>query len=243
MRQQYILKYFISSSIVMLLFCVSVHAQNDSIIKPINESTKIKQKYGIRLGGDFSKIVRTLIDEDYKGFEIQGDFRLTNKWYLAGEIGAEEKTGSNDFLNATAKGTYFKVGSDYNFYKNWFGMENMIYGGLRIGFSTFSQTLNSFGIYSQNQYWAPQFTSDIAQEFSGLTALWSEIIIGLKAELLNNLYIGVNIQFKGMINQDQPENFENLYVPGFNRTHDSGRFGFGYSYNISYLIPLYKKEK
>ena len=46
-----------------------------------------------------------------------------------------------------------------------------------------------------------------------------------------------------MVNQDQPENFENLYVPGFNRTHDSGRFGFGYGYNISYLIPLYKKEK
>jgi len=227
----------------MLFFCASLHAQNDSIIKPADESIKIKQKYGLRLGTDLSKLVRTFLEDDYEGFEIKGDFRLTNKWYLAGELGAEEKTRSNDYLNVTAKGTYFKAGADYNFYKNWFGMENMIYGGLRVGFSTFSQTINSFEIYSQNQYWAPQYTSDIAQEFDGLTATWSEIIIGLKAEVLNNLYAGFNVQFKGIIDQNQPENFENLYVPGFNRTHDSGRFGFGYSYNISYLIPLYKKEK
>ena len=117
----------------------------------------------------------------------------------------------------------------------------MIYGGIRVGASTFSQTLNSYSIYSTNQYWQPQFSSDDTQEFSGLTALWTEIILGIKAEVLNNLYVGANIQFKFMLSQDQPENFENLYVPGFNKTYDSGNFGVGFGYNISYLIPLYKK--
>jgi len=122
-------------------------------------------------------------------------------------------------------------------------MHNMIYGGLRLGTATFSQTLNSFEVYSQDQYWEPQFTSSDAQKFNGLSALWVELIIGIKAEVLPNLFVGINAQLKSMISQDQPVNFENLYVPGFNRTYDSGRFGVGYGYNISYLIPLFKKDK
>ena len=122
-------------------------------------------------------------------------------------------------------------------------MENMIYGGLRVGASSFKQTLNSYGVYSDNQYWAPQFTTNESIEYSGLSALWAEVITGIKVEVLNNLYLGANIQFKYIITQDQPDNFENLYIPGYNKTYDSGNFGFGFGYNISYLIPLYKKAK
>ncbi|MFD2824728.1 DUF6048 family protein [Lacinutrix iliipiscaria] len=226
-----------------ILFCGSVHAQNDSIAKAKKDSIKHEQKYGLRIGGDLSKLVRTALDDDYKGFEIMADFRLTKKWYIAGELGTEERTLSNDYLSSTASGTYFKAGVDYNAYVNWYGMHNMIYGGLRIGASTFSQTRNNFTVYSQNQYWEPQFSSNDAQKFSGLSALWAELIIGIKAEVLPNLFVGINAQLKSMINQDQPDNFENLYVPGFNRTYDSGRFGVGYGYNISYLIPLFKKDK
>ena len=43
--------------------------------------------------------------------------------------------------------------------------------------------------------------------------------------------------------ETEPENFENLYIPGFGRTFDSGNFGVGFGYNVSYLIPLYKKTK
>ena len=119
----------------------------------------------------------------------------------------------------------------------------MIYAGLRVGASTFSQTLNSFAVYSQNQYWQPQFSSSDSQEFSGLTALWTELVFGIKAEVLTNLYLGINLELKGMISQDEPENFENIYVPGFNKTYDSGRIGAGFGYSISYLIPIYKKDK
>ncbi|HAB27539.1 MAG TPA: hypothetical protein DCE27_07155, partial [Xanthomarina gelatinilytica] len=77
----------------------------------------------------------------------------------------------------------------------------------------------------------------------GLSALWGEFIVGLKVEVLNNLYLGLNAQFKYLISQDQPDNFENLYIPGFQKTYDSGGFGFGYGYSISYLIPFYKKNK
>ena len=219
-------------------------AQEDIEIqeKNVNDTIIVKQKYGLRLGGDIGKLVRSFIDDDYKGFEISGDYRLTQKLYLAGEIGIEERSVSNDYLDVTANGSYFKAGIDYNMYRNWLDMENLIYTGLRVGASTFSQKLNSYTIYTTDQYYPP-FTSSDLQEYKGLSAIWIEFVIGIKAEVLTNLFVGANVQMKGLVAEDQPSNFENLYIPGFNRTFDSGRFGFGFGYNVSYLIPIFKKNK
>ncbi len=203
-----------------------------------------KQRYGLRLGGDISKLARSFIDDNYSGFEINGDYRLTQRWYLAGELGTEERTVSDDALNVTAKGSYFKAGVDYNLYRNWLDMENMIYAGFRLGASTFSQTLNSYEIYNiNNQYWNEQVTVNDGETSDGLTALWGELILGIKAEVLPNLYMGLNLQLKGRISDDPPSGYENLYIPGFNRTYDSGIVGAGFGYTISYLVPIYKKDK
>ena len=235
--------YFIRLLGCLLLYSTSFQAQNDSISESKKDSIKHAQKFGLRIGGDLSKIVRTAIDDDYKGFEIMADFRISKRLYIAGELGTEERRLSNDYLDNTSTGSYIKVGVDYNAYTNWYGMHNMIFGGLRVGASTFSQTLNGFTVYATDQYWTPQLTSNDPIEYDGLTAIWAELIVGIKAEILNNLYIGVNGQLKSLISQDQPDNYENLYIPGYNRTFDSGRFGIGYSYNISYLIPLFKTGK
>jgi len=233
---------FIISMMVLMAFPMASQSQTES--KETSSDTLIyKQKYGIRLGGDFGKIARTLIDKDYTGFEINGDYRLTKRLYLAGELGTEERTIANEFLDVKATGSYFKAGIDYNTYTNWLDMQNMIYTGFRVGVSTFSQSLNSFTVYNTDQYWTEQYSENPNEEFKGLTAIWGELILGLKAEMLPNLYAGLNIQIKVMVSQDQPVGFENLYIPGFNRTYDSGRFGLGFGYTLSYLVPIFKKDK
>lgn len=243
MKQKHTLTYFISSFIVMILFCVTVNAQNDSIVSTANDSTKIKLKYGLRVGGDIGKLLRSFVDDEYSGFEVIADYRLKKRLYIAGEIGFEEKTNTTDYLNTITKGTYLKGGIDYNMYENWLNMDNMIYSGFRVGASSFNHTLNSFQVYSTNQYWEPQFTSTSPQNFDGLTAIWVELILGIKAELFNNLFLGLNVQLKGLITETEPDNFQNIYIPGFNKTFDSSRIGVGYSYTLSYRIPLYKKYK
>jgi Domain of unknown function (DUF6048) len=238
MKPLRMLKYFISIIFVMLIF-FSASAQNDSLV---NDSIRYTQKYGLRVGIDLSKIVLTAIDDDYTGFEINADYRYSKDLYIAGELGTEEKTTTTNFLNSTAKGSYFKAGIDYNMYRNWYGMENMIYSGFRVGASTFSQTINSYTIFNTNQDFAQTIVTDTV-DFKGLTAIWAELLLGIKAEVLNNFYIGLNVQFKGRVSETEPDNFENIYIPGFGRTYDSGRFGIGFGYNVSYLIPLYKKGK
>ncbi len=227
----------------MLLISFVATAQGEEK-ETVKDTLIFKQKYGLRLGADISKIARTFVDDNYTGFEIMGDYRLTKRIYLAGEIGNEERTIENEVLNNTTKGSYFKGGIDLNFYRNWLDMENMIYAGFRAGASTFSQTLNNYDIYNiNNQYWNEQVSIAEGEEFNGLTAIWLEIQIGIKAELFNNFYAGFNVQLKGLITETEPSNFENLYIPGFNRTYDSGSFGTGFNFNLSYLIPIFKKDK
>ncbi|AUS07354.1 hypothetical protein C1A40_14080 [Tamlana carrageenivorans] len=220
--------------------------KSKSEVKPSStptDSVKIKLKYGLRLGGDFGKLIRSSLDEDYKGFEVNGDFRITKRIYAAAELGTEEKNTINDYMDITSKGSYLKIGVDYNMYDNWLNMDNMIYFGFRIGGSTFSHDLNEATIYTTNQYWAPQLTLPNKLEFNGLTAFWAELQLGLKAEILTNLYMGLNVQVRLLATEKVPDNFENVYIPGFGKTYDSSAIGAGYSYTLSYRIPLFSKYK
>lgn len=232
----------IRSVLLLLLFSTIAFAQDKN--KTVNDTLIFKQKYGLRLGADISKLARTFFDDNYTGFEIMGDYRLTKRIYIAGEIGNEERLLEGEVLTNTTKGSYFKGGIDINFYKNWLDMENMLYAGFRVGASTFSQTLNSYDIYNvNNQYWNQQYVVEEGKNFSGLTALWAELQVGIKAELFNNFFIGVNAQLKVLISETEPSSYENIYIPGFNRTYDSGRIGAGAGFNMSYLVPIFKKDK
>lgn len=198
-------------------------------------------RYGLRLGVDLYKLTRGFYDKDYKGIEVTADWRLTKKYYLAAELGFEDKTTDDDRLNSTATGTYIKGGFDYNLYDNWLDMENLITIGLRGGFSSFSQDLNSYKIYNPNPYWGEQPAVNINQKYSGLTAGWLEVAMGLKAKVFNNVFVGFGVQLKLLVMNNKPADFDNLYIPGFNRTYD-GSFGVGFNYTVSYFIPIYKKK-
>lgn len=198
------------------------------------------ERYGLRIGTDLHRLTKSFYDKNYQGFEIVVDYRLTHKIYLAGEIGNEKKTVDDDQLNFTAKGSYFKVGFDYNTYQNWLDMENMIFAGLRYGVSTFSQNLNSYRIYDASGYF-DEVIMYPDQNYSGLSAHWVEVVGGIKAELFNNLFLGFSVRLNHLVSNKTPDNFDNLYIPGFNRTY-AGNFGVGFNYSISYFIPIYKKK-
>jgi hypothetical protein len=198
-------------------------------------------RYGVRVGVDLYKLTRALYDKDYKGVEFVGDYRLTKKYFLAAELGNENKTTDDTRLNSTTKGSYLKAGFDYNAYQNWLNMENIISVGLRYGFSTFSQQLNSYKTYNANPYFGEVPSIPSGQKFNGLTASWIEVVAGVKAKVFDNVFVGFSVQLKRLVSNKQPDNFENLYIPGFNRTYN-GDFGVGFNYTVTYFVPIYKKK-
>ena len=148
-------KYIISG----FLFCLLVFngsAQTETSV----DSLKVPVKFGLRLGADLTSLGRTTFSNDFKGFEILGDYRLTERLYAAGELGSAEKTIDEPNINFSSSGQYLKVGGDFNLYRNWEGMDNMIYSGLRLGISKFSQTIHSYTTYTTNQTW-PSPTNEV----------------------------------------------------------------------------------
>lgn len=235
MKPKHTLLFFIS------LYLVSFSAMSQEQTAEVNDTIpKRVEKYGLRVGADISKLARTAFEKGYSGFEIIGDLRFSNRFYAAAEIGNETRDWDEENLKSTTKGSYVKIGADFNAYRNWLGMENAITAGLRYGFASFSQELNGYGVYTQDPTFPTDFV-EVDQTFSGLTASWIELQIGVKTEVWSNLYLGINLQLKRKISETQPDNFDNLIIPGFNRTYDFSEFGVGYGYTISYLIPLLKR--
>lgn len=213
----------------------------------LDKETQYQQRYGFRVGVDISKPIRMLIDKDnYFGWELLGDFRINYRFYVATEVGMERKTTKEDFFTYKTDGQYIKLGIDYNTYGNWYGMENIINVGGRYAFSYFSQDLKSYSIYKTNQYWEESTLGDQTDwlhSYEGRTGHWLELLIGVKAELFRNLFLGFSLRIGYMVLQTNSEQFPNYWIPGFGRLWESSRFGASYNYGVTYLIPFYKKTK
>ncbi len=241
-------RYFIS------LFCLSISFFGIGQDKPVDlqpkDTVEYKEEYGLRIGADISRLVLSFLDEDYTGLELVGDYRLTEKLYVAGEIGNEKKTqgeqlGNTLLYNYTVSGSYLKLGVEVNTYENWFGMSNSITLGGRFAASTYKQTLNDYNIFEGNRFFNPDGLLAGAQpnqEFSGLSASWLEFVVGIKAELFANIYVGMSARL-GFLVTKEDDRFQHLWIPGFNKVTDGSNFGVSYNYSITYLIPFYKKKK
>ena len=237
-------KYFIS---ICLLFVFaenfSQEQKKDSIISQEKDTVIYKTNYGLRLGMDISRPLFSSLYSNYNGLEIVADYRIKKNIYIAAEIGFEEKTSIEDYSNSTSKGNYIRLGLNYNAYDNWLDMNNEIFVGYRYGFSLFNQTLNNYTTNvsdMENGSYFPAVLNTIGQASTSLNTHWSEFMIGIKAETLQNLFIGFSFSYKILMSVKDPENFMTLFSPGFNRIFESNT-GFGINYTISYLIPFSKK--
>ncbi|WP_139959620.1 DUF6048 family protein [Flavicella sediminum] len=238
------LKYIISLCLVFSFITASAQKEKKASVQ---DSIVYKKKYGLRVGADLSKLIIGARDANFSGLELVADYRLRKDFYLAGEIGFIEKTSEEDNYNFTTKGSYINLGININTFKNWLEMDNEIYYGARYGFSTFSQTLNSYTVFQQGTdtgdlstaYFKPK-TIEANEKFDSLSAHWISFVLGMKVETFKNLYLGASINFSKLLGASEPNNFKNLYIPGFNKVYATNS-SVSFNYTISYRIPLYKK--
>jgi len=232
-----------------MLYGVNLICQ-DSLTVEKNKDLKI---FSVRLGIDLFKPIKTNLDENFRGLEIVGDLKINRRIFIAAELGSEKKTQQTEQLNFTTKGSYIKLGIDYNFFNNWKGMDNSLFVGLRISNSIHSQRVNEYILYEnysaanfQNTYFERAIIREggLIGEREKLNSNWIEVVFGTKVEVLNNFYIGASIRLHRLLNNSQPDNFGNLYAPGFNKIVDDNRFGASFNYTVNYRFPLsFKKNK
>ena len=237
-RQTYL---FIISLIIpsSMVFSQAESELNDSL----TTKDKILNINKIRFGFDIFKPIKSSSDGDNLNYEIVGDLQITENLYLAAEYGLTDRLIEDENINFNSNGSFLRFGFDYNMFKNWVGMDNSIFLGLRYGSSNFSNKIESYNVRNSDAYFS-NFVDNNYQTIDhlNLTGNWLEIVAGVKVETFNNVYLGFSLRLNKLLSTQKPENFDNLYIPGFNKVTDDNTFGSGFNYTLTYSIPLRKKK-
>ena len=237
-RQTYL---FIISLIIpsAMVFSQTESELNDSL----TTKNKILNINKIRFGFDVFKPIKSSSEGDNLNYEIVGDLQITDNLYLAAEYGLIDRLIEDENINFNSNGSFLRFGFDYNMFKNWVGMDNAIFVGLRYGSSNFSNKIVSYNVRNSDAYFS-NFVDNNYQtiDHSNLTGSWLEIVAGVKVETFNNVYLGFSLRLNKLLSTEKPENFDNLFIPGFNKVTDENTFGSGFNYTLTYSIPLSKKK-
>ena len=212
---------------------------NDTLIK----KDKLLKINKIRLGFDLLKPVLSSSEGDNLNYEIVGDLQLTENIYLAGEYGLVDKVIEDENINFNSTGSFLRIGFDYNMFENWIGMDNSIYIGLRYGTSNFSSKILDYNVRNKDSYFSNLVTNEFQTiEYSNLSGNWIELVLGIKVETFKNVYLGLSLRLNKLLSDKKPDNFGNLFIPGFNKVTDENTFGSGFNYTLTYSIPLKKRK-
>ena len=237
-RQTYL---FIISLIIpsAMVFSQTEGELNDSL----TTKNKLLNINKIRFGFDVFKPIKSSSEGDNLNYEIVGDLQITDNLYLAAEYGLIDRLIEDENINFNSNGSFLRFGFDYNMFKNWVGMDNAIFLGLRYGSSNFSNKIVSYNVRNSDAYFSNFVDIDYQTiDHSNLTGNWLEIVAGVKVETFNNVYLGFSLRLNKLLSTQKPENFDNLYIPGFNKVTDDNTFGSGFNYTLTYSIPLRKKK-
>jgi hypothetical protein len=197
----------------------------------------------IRFGFDLLKPIASSSEGDNLNYEIVGDLQLTENIYLAGEYGSIDKLIEDENINFNSTGSFLRVGLDYNLFKNWIGMDNSIYVGFRYGNSSFSNKILNYEVRNKDSYFSNLVEDEFQTiEYSNLSGNWIEILLGIKVETFKNVYLGLSLRLNKLLFDEKPNNFGNLFIPGFNKVTDENTFGSGFNYTLTYSIPLKKRK-
>ncbi len=234
MRTASIWYYTISFLFFFNINSLKAQSLNDSIIKKVNAPLTI------RFGIDLFQPILGQFDKTLNGFEVVGDLKIKENIYLSSELGSLRRTQQSELINFTTSGKYFKIGFDLNMYKNWEGMNNQVYLGIRLASSLYEHNINNYTLYRTDQ----RFEYNIVEtgystgKINDLNAQWVEFIVGMKVEVLKNTFMGLSIRLNRLTGYNMPKNFGLLYIPGFNRVTDENIFGSSFNYTLTYSIPF-----
>jgi len=191
--------------------------------------------YGPRFGLDLARFAFILADPSEIGAEASVDFEILRNLYPVFELGYNSISESEEYFKYSAGGIYGRAGFDYNFLKLKDRSQHHTFTvGARYGLSVFSHSAED--IYIQNAYWGDYVSNSYEKDLRGH---WVELVGGIKAELVPNLFLGWSLRYKILLNPDMDPLVAPELVPGFGTGGEDRSFGI--SYSIFYKIPLFKK--
>ena len=250
--------FLYSLSILISLLAVTTQAQvKDSIRKPAADTlapkrdttrklvsqplpVKIKDSIytvsgGLRIGLDISRFALLYFQPYRTDVTVQADMQLNKRLYAALETGFNRTSHSDTSYTYKGSGAYATIGGDYDFLKRKEKDDKtMVYGGIRYGFARNTYEVPTYIL--RNEYWGTNTESSYPK--TTMTAHWVELVLGLRVEVLKNLFLGWGVREKIMLSNSASKEFPPIVIPGFGSGTKNSQFDM--TYTVSYYFPLYR---
>ena len=235
--------YIFIFSLFTINFIVGQEIENKK-----SDSTIVKKKLinidKLSIGIDLYNPIYSSINDDDLSYELITSLRILEDFSIASEIGSLDRYIEDENINFTSTGEYIKFGFDYNLFNNWVGMDNSIYLGMRFATSSFNNKIDSYTLRNPDSYWSNNVTGNYETiNHSNQNAKWIELLVGIKVETIKNIYLGISLRLNRLLSNTSPNNFNNLYIPGFNKVTDDNSWGSGFNYTLTYSLPLKFNKK
>ena len=160
------------------------------------------------------------------------DVGFNNKYYVVLEFGISEIDLEKDNYHYLSDGSFWKLGMDFNMLKkvptDFFGI------GLRVGRASFEHYAKD--VIIGDDHWG-SFTTTI--DSKSYNTYWFETSLGVKGELLKNIYFGWSALVRISVSGRKDSEFQPYYIPGFGKGENS--LNLGLNYFIYYQIPFNRK--
>ena len=128
--------------------------------------------------------------------------------------------------------------------KNSFIFESVEKGKIKGRYTIFGKNPDKIWEFrNKDSYFSNLVTTEFQTiEYSNLSGNWIELLLGIKVETFKNVYLGLSLRLNKLLSDKKPDNFGNLFIPGFNKVTDENTFGSGFNYTLTYSIPLKKRK-
>ncbi len=168
---------------------------------------------GVIVGVNFCDGIFQIAGQSYANYNLEASVDLYNWIFPTVEAGIGVANSTPDKLNYTYKcgpAFFAKAGIDYNFlYRSDPAYALLL--GVRVGFTGFSYDLTDVTIPSS--YW--QETGAISLLGQHSTAVYGEVLGGLRVHIYKGLHLGWTIRYKALFHASDSSNGSPWFIPGF----------------------------
>lgn len=229
----------ISISIIALavlsswLIPTSAYAQKAQV-SPTEEKTDSAFFQGIMVGVDVFGFLNQALGSDANTTEASIEVNLMNRFFPVVELGYGGMDTADDETDIHFKTSapFFRIGANYNVFYQKPHLPGYFTVGLRYGFSSFKYDIQAPGLTDPT--WGKV---EVPFEYNGVKTKvgWLELVLGLKANVYKNFYMGFTARYRSRLSMTKHENSEPYYIPGYGRGKSSN---FGLTYNLIYKLPF-----
>lgn len=235
MKKKSISTYIIALLTLSSLLAWPAHLSAQSI-QPLQSGDKTQQPLfqGIMVGVDVYGFLNQALGSDIRSTEASIEANLLNRFFPVVEFGygSMDKTDDETDIHFKTSAPFFRLGVNYNVFYKKPELPGCLTIGLRYGFSSFKYDVQAPELTDPN--WG---NTQVPVNYTGVKSNvgWLEAVVGLKANVYKDFYLGLSVRYRSRLNMTKNENSEPYYIPGYGRGKSSS---IGITYSIIYKLPF-----